>query len=107
MWTFTTEPPDLTAPTVTDVYPVDLATDVPVGTVVTATFDEALDPATVTTLTFTLTPSGGSAEPATVTWDPGTLTAQDERTDTFTVVSAEWRSALRSGRGLRDDSRSR
>ena len=38
--------------------PVDGATDVPVDSAVTATFDEDLDPATVTTSTFELLAAG-------------------------------------------------
>ena len=46
---FTTDAPqDTTAPTITDVTPAAATTDVPTSTTVTATFDEALDPATVT-----------------------------------------------------------
>ena len=39
-WTFTTADPDETAPTVSGRSPTDLATDVAVGTNVTATFSE-------------------------------------------------------------------
>jgi len=55
IWTFTTgAAPDTTAPTVTFVSPANLATNVPVNTAVTATFSEAMLPATISTTTFTL-----------------------------------------------------
>jgi methionine-rich copper-binding protein CopC len=46
--------PDTTAPTVTAVHPAADATQVSVATDVTATFSEAMDPLTITTVTFTL-----------------------------------------------------
>ena len=54
-WNFTTGAADNTAPTVTSTDPADTATSVPVSTNITATFSEAVDPATATTTTFTLT----------------------------------------------------
>ena len=53
-WSFTTTAGDVTAPTVTVMTPANGASDVGIGTVVTATFSEALDPATVTGQTFEL-----------------------------------------------------
>ncbi|MFZ2636169.1 MAG: ice-binding family protein [Rectinemataceae bacterium] len=49
--------PDTNAPTVSSVVPADAATDVIINGYIAATFDEAVDPATVTTTTFTLTNS--------------------------------------------------
>ena len=67
---FTTDAPqDTTAPTVTDVTPAAATTDVPTSTTVTATFDEALDPATVTTTSFQLRDNTGTLVAATVAWD--------------------------------------
>lgn len=60
------DPPDTTPPTVDSVSPLDTATGVAVDTVVTATFDEAMDPATIDDTVFTLTPSGGSPVAASV-----------------------------------------
>ncbi|MCX7027606.1 MAG: ice-binding family protein [Spirochaetes bacterium] len=45
---------DVTAPTVSSVVPANVATDVAVGGVVTATFSEAMDSETITDATFTL-----------------------------------------------------
>ena len=66
-WSFTTVagPP----PTVTDQSPAAGATGISIATNVTATFDRALNPATVTTANVTLTPSGGSAVAATVSYN--------------------------------------
>lgn len=57
--------PDTTPPTITQVAPADGATAVDAGTNVTATFDEAVDPQSVTGSTFTLAGPAG-AVPATV-----------------------------------------
>ena len=60
------------APVLTSTSPAAGATGVPIGATVKATFDRALDPATVTAQTVTLTPSGGAAVAATVTYDDAT-----------------------------------
>ncbi|RKZ09567.1 hypothetical protein DRQ50_15000, partial [bacterium] len=74
VWSFTTvSPPDTVPPTVVSNVPVADALAVPVANSVSATFDEAMDPATLTTATFTLTPDGGSAVTATVGYDPAGL----------------------------------
>lgn len=55
VWTFTTGlGPDITAPTVGSVIPLDLATGVPLNRKVTAVFSEAIDSFTTTTTTFTV-----------------------------------------------------
>ena len=60
VWTFTTEPePDTTPPTVTTVTPLEDATDVDTGVNATATFSEAVDPASVNATTFQLSGPGG------------------------------------------------
>jgi large repetitive protein len=60
--TFTTGPgADLTRPSVTTVSPANGATLVAVNTVITVQFSKRIDPLTVSTSTFTVTPSGGTA----------------------------------------------
>jgi len=55
-WSFTTGVAlDTTAPTVTSTVPVDAATAVAIGNNLTATFSEAMDPLTITDLSFILT----------------------------------------------------
>jgi glucose/arabinose dehydrogenase len=66
---------DTAPPTITGVTPASGATGVAVGTNVTATFSEAMAPATLTTATMTLMPNGGSAVAATVTYDQATRRA--------------------------------
>lgn len=60
---------DLTAPTVSSTIPSDTATGVALNKKVAATFSEAMDPATITTSTFTLstTTAAGTAISGTVT----------------------------------------
>ena len=71
----TTTGPDTTPPTVTATSPAAGATSVGVSAAVTATFSEALDPATVTGSTFDLRDGGGAPVPATVAYDASTRTA--------------------------------
>ena len=67
---------DTVAPTVASVTPAAGATAVPVTTTPTATFSEAIDAATLTSGTFTLTPAGSTtAVAATITYAAGTRTA--------------------------------
>ncbi len=71
-----TPPPPQTAPTVTSVTPANGATGVATaGTTVTATFSEAMNQATITTSTFTLTgPSGAVSGTVTYSGDTATFT---------------------------------
>ena len=71
------EPPvDTTPPTVTATTPTDTATDIAIGTNVTATFSEAMNPATLNPASFTLTEQGtGTPVTATISYNPGTNTA--------------------------------
>jgi hypothetical protein len=56
VWTFTTA----TQPTVTSTTPANLATNVPVTQVLSATFSKPMNPATINTSTFTLSSPAGS-----------------------------------------------
>ncbi len=60
---------DTTPPSVASTTPANGATGLPVSTVATATFNEAMDPTTITGSTFELRDSGGTLVPATVTFD--------------------------------------
>jgi WD40 repeat protein len=63
------------APRVAVTHPLNSATSVPAASVVTATFSEAMDPATISAAVFSLRNAGGGLVPATVTYDPTTRTA--------------------------------
>ena len=81
-WTFTTGlAPDTTAPRVNSTNPVDLAAAVVVTQAITATFSEAMDPATIGGTSFTLTGPGATAVAGTVTYAAAGTTA------TFTPTS--------------------
>jgi O-glycosyl hydrolase len=72
-WSFTTAaPPPLTVSAMT---PANGATNVGVTTGVTATFSEAMNAASLTASTFTLTAKGGGAVAGSVTYNPANLTA--------------------------------
>lgn len=69
VWNFTTgAAADTTAPTVTAVNPLDGATGVCLTKIVSATFSEPMDPATINATTFRVTDSG-AAVAGTVTYD--------------------------------------
>ena len=70
VWTFTTAPP----PTVVSTVPAAGATAVPVNTLVSATFSEAMNPATITGTTFTVTGPGATAVAGVVTFTGSTAT---------------------------------
>jgi hypothetical protein len=68
-WTFTTSGVgDTTAPTVTTISPIDASTGVCLTKIVSATFSEPMDAATIDTTTFTVT-DGGVAVAGTVSYD--------------------------------------
>jgi hypothetical protein len=67
--------PDTTAPQVTSVAPPGETQDANPGGEVSAVFDEALDPATLTTSNFTLRRAGGASVSADVSYDASTGTA--------------------------------
>jgi len=75
--TFTTaQPADVTRPTVVATAPRDSATGVATNTVVTATFNEPMDPTSINSSTVRLTAQGGGAAVAgMVSYNPGTNTA--------------------------------
>ncbi len=61
--------PDTDAPGIVSITPADGATNFGVGSTVTATFDEAMDPATITNSTVQLRTAGGALVGATVAYD--------------------------------------
>ncbi|HUX68664.1 MAG TPA: Ig-like domain-containing protein [Terriglobales bacterium] len=68
-WTFVTgAAPDTTKPTLVATLPANLATAVAINAAVTATFSEAMDPATLTAATFTLTGPGSTSIAGLVTY---------------------------------------
>ncbi|PKH44211.1 Ig-like domain-containing protein [Nocardioides alpinus] len=71
-WSFTTDTPDTTAPTVTGRTPAVGATGVALGVSPTATFSEAVQQATIA---LELRGPGSTLVPATVTYDAATRTA--------------------------------
>jgi O-glycosyl hydrolase len=72
-WSFTTAVGP--APTVTAVTPSNGSTGLVASTTITATFSEAIAASTLTASTFTLTPQGGAAVAATVSYNATTFTA--------------------------------
>jgi hypothetical protein len=68
VWSWTTAAtPDTTVPTVISTIPVDAATGVAINSAMSATFSEAMDPLTITTVTFTLK-QGTTSVSGTVTY---------------------------------------
>jgi len=96
-WSFTTgATADATAPTVSSTDPADTATGVVVNRSITAAFSEAIDPATITALSFTLkqgaTPVSGSVTSmgSVASLDPtSNLTASTLYTATITTAAKD------------------
>jgi len=92
VWTFTTgAAPDTTAPIVSSTIPADIAAGVAVNSAMVATFSEAMDPLTITTITFTVK-QGGTPVTGTVTYagltavfTPSSLAASTTYTATITT----------------------
>ena len=76
-WSFTTAAPsgDTTPPTVTAVMPLDGTPDVATSAVVTATFNEEMDSATIGGSTFELRDAASAPVAAVISYDSGTNTA--------------------------------
>ncbi len=93
---FTTSAADALAPMVTAVSPASGTVGVGVTSVITATFNEAMNPATVTTSTVTLRTSTNTVVPATVSYNPTTLTATLTPTSALSTA-ASYTATLTSG----------
>ena len=70
VWTFTTAPP----PTVVSTVPANAAAAVAVNTTITATFSEAMNPATISAATFTVTGPGATPIAGAVSYSGTTAT---------------------------------
>jgi PKD repeat protein len=66
--------PDFDPPTIESVSPIDGATDVPASSIITVTFNEAMDAASINTDTFELHDPLGVIVPATVSYDAASHT---------------------------------
>jgi hypothetical protein len=75
IWTFATGANPCVPPTVISVFPTSGAVGVCPNTVVTATFNRAMNPATINTTTFTLTGPGSTLAAGVVTYDASSNTA--------------------------------
>src|SRR4030095_5234464 len=91
IWSFTTETGDITPPTVSSVVPANGATDVLVGSTVSAVFSEAMDATTISVSTIELRNSSNVLVTATVTYNATT------RTVTLTPSAALANSQLYTG----------
>lgn len=88
-WGFSTRAnSDATPPVVTVTSPSDAALNVAIGNPISATFSEPLDPATITTETFTVTGPGAQAVIGTVAFDPASNTATFTRLNHLTTPVA-------------------
>ena len=93
---------DTTPPTVISVAPVANATEVAANSTVTATFSEPIDPATISASSLSLTPTGGSPIPASVTYDGVARTARLTPSTTL-AASTTYTALIVSGElGVRD-----
>jgi hypothetical protein len=75
-WNFTTDAnADVAAPVIASIGPVDGATGVAIGTTISASFNEPMDPATITTANFRVTGPGGAPEIGIVAFNTSNNTA--------------------------------
>lgn len=105
VWTFTTgAAPDTIPPTVTLVSPLDLATGVCTNKTVNATFSEAMDATTITTLTFSLAPTASPGSPVAglVTYDAATKIASLNPTADLTVSTQYTATVVGGASGVKD-----
>ncbi len=97
-----TSTPDMTPPTVTQLSPAAGATGVDVNVNITATFNEALDPATVSGSTFTLRNSSNQLVSAAVTYDDSTQTCMLDPASTL-AANSTFTATLKGGSsGVKD-----
>ena len=95
-WSFTTAAAsDTTPPTVTSTNPASGANGFPIASSITATFSEAIQPATVTTSTFTLKNSAGTTIAGSVALTNGNLVTFDPQSSL--VASTTYTATLSTG----------
>ena len=102
VWSFTTET-DTTPPTVSSTNPASSAIDVAVGITPSATFDEAMNAATITTTSFTLVDAGSNPVSGAVSYNTGTHTATFTPTATLatnTIFTATITTAVTDVAGI-------
>jgi len=91
---------DTTPPTVTGISPASGAKNVPLDANVTATFSEAMDPATLTTATVTLVRQGTTTPvAATVTYDAATKTVRLDPAANLAASRTSYTATVRGGAG--------
>ena len=93
---------DTTAPTLVSTSPLANATNVASNTVVTATFSEPMNPATISGGTFELRTAGNVLVPATVTYDSGTNTARLTPTSLLTPAATFTARVIGGTSGMKD-----
>jgi len=99
---FVTDAGTVSGPVVTLTSPASAATGVSTGSKITATFNKALDPTTVTTSTFRLFNPSNTAVLASVTYDANTLTATLTPTNALNF-STTYRASISGGlNGVKD-----
>lgn len=99
---FTTTVPDTTPPTVIAVSPAAGATNVPVSTVVTVKFSEAMTASTISASTFRLTNPVGTVIPATVTYSAATNTATMTPTSPLAANTTYTATVVGGSSGVKD-----
>jgi hypothetical protein len=97
VWNFTTgTASNASAPTVTSTVPLDVATSVNINQAINATFSASMDPATISTLTFTLAGPGATSVTGTVTCNSGCTIATFTPTANLTA-SAQFTATITTG----------
>jgi len=96
VWTFTTASSACVPPTVVSVAPPNGSSGICPGTLVVATFSEAMNPSTINTTTFTLTAPGPTPVAGTVTYDVSSYAATFTPTNPL-AVSTTYTATITTG----------
>jgi len=96
VWTFTTASSACVPPTVVSVAPPNGSSGICPGTLVVATFSEAMNPSTINTTTFTLTAPGPTAVAGTVSYDVSSYAATFTPTNPL-AVSTTYTATITTG----------
>jgi uncharacterized repeat protein (TIGR02543 family) len=100
---FTTScPSDTTPPTVSSVSPANGATNVNTTVNITATFSEAIDPATINATTFVLRDSLSNLVPASVTYNAATKIAVLNPTSSLSILTSYTATVNGGASGVKD-----
>ena len=102
VWTFTTEPPDMTPPEISSVDPAPDETNVLLGAAAVVSFSENMDPSTITTNTFYLMSESSNTVNGTVTFDALAHAATFAPADNLALQASYTGTVVGGAEGVKD-----